>query len=126
MSWTTLPAGGRVGPPPPWPLVGQTERERARWQIEWARPQAIIWETTGQCDQVALYVRAFVDAEQAGAPVVLRQFVVAQARTLGLTLDGLLRNRWTIGPPDVRSERVAQPPRSASAKRRFRVVTSRG
>lgn len=96
-SWTTLPAAGRAGPPPAWPLTRATKRELDRWAIEWAKPQAVMWEADHQADQVAQYVRAFVEAERRGAAVTLRTHVKQLEEILGLSLTGLARNRWRIG-----------------------------
>ena len=45
--WVTLPAEGRQGDAPEWPLVGQSDREAELWAAEWRRPQAVQWELTG-------------------------------------------------------------------------------
>jgi hypothetical protein len=95
-SWTTLPSAGRAGPPPAWPLTRATRRELARWAIEWAKPQAVMWEAEHQADQVAQYVRAFVEAERRGSSVTLRTHVKQLEEILGLSLSGLARNRWRI------------------------------
>src|SRR5690606_6396291 len=42
--WTILPAEGRAGDPPTWPLRGQSEREAELWSALWAKPQAVQWE----------------------------------------------------------------------------------
>ena len=91
-----LLAAGREGPAPDWPLVAQTDRERVLWENEWARPQAVVWERNGQENEVALYVRALARAEQPGASVSSRRLVEQQQHALGVTLAGLLRNRWRI------------------------------
>lgn len=120
-TWTHLPAAGRQGDPPPWPLTKPTARERARWAIEWAKPQALMWERDHQVDQVAQYVRAFVEAERPKAPVMLRALVDRRAVALGLTIDGLARNRWIIDSSPQAEQRPTGT-EAVSAKRRFRVV----
>ena len=42
--WTNLPAAGRDGPPPSWPLADVIGNELEVWAREWARPQAVMWE----------------------------------------------------------------------------------
>src|SRR5690606_40841462 len=42
--WVILPADGRPGDPPEWPLLWQTQREYDLWKREWSRPQAVMWE----------------------------------------------------------------------------------
>lgn len=94
--WTHLPASGRQGPAPEWPLSRPSARELAIWAEEWRRPQALMWERNGQHREVALYVRSLVEAEKRGAPVALRTLVRQQQEALGISLPGLLRNRWLI------------------------------
>jgi hypothetical protein len=52
--WTTLPAAGRAGKPPAWPLTEQTPREIRLWDDLWSRPQAVMWEKLGQEYEVAM------------------------------------------------------------------------
>lgn len=121
--WTTLPADGRPGDPPVWPLADQTERERVLWEQEWQRPQAVEWERNGQMSEVAMYVRSFASAELMNATVAARTLVRQQQEALGISLPGLLRNRWRIGESgDVPAVAVKRQPASASSRRRFKVV----
>lgn len=94
--WTHLPAAGRTGDAPEWPLARPRKRELELWTREWARPQAVMWERNGQTLEVALYVRSLVDAEAADAPVAARTLVRQQMDALGLTVPGLRSNRWVI------------------------------
>jgi hypothetical protein len=126
--WVHLPAAGRPGPAPAWPLIRPTKREKALWAAEWARPQAIMWERNGQAIEVALYVRTFARAEAPGAPVDCRRLVRQFMDGLGITGVGLRTARWVI--EDEAAEQ--RPPREASneahaAKARFlRVVQDAG
>lgn len=97
-SWTTLPVEGRKGDPPEWPLTAMSEREGVLWCREWRRPQAIVWEWNGQEIEVAMYVRTLVAAEKPGAAHNMRNLVRQQQETLGISLTGLARNQWRIGP----------------------------
>ncbi len=122
-SWVTLPAEGRQGVVPEWPLSRSTKREREMWELEWRRPQAVMWERNGQELEVALYVRSFIEASERGATTNLRTTVLRQQEALGLSLPGLARNRWRIASD---SPAVAEEsPRLAarSARERFKVVT---
>ena len=105
--WHVLPATGRPGPAPEWPLPEASDRERKLWRTLWAKPQATRWEVLGQELEVALYVRRFAAAERpdasSSAVVVVRQL----GEALGLTIPGLLRNRWQIGSAE---SRPAAPP----------------
>ena len=100
--WIRLPAKGRVGDPPAFPLPRSTMREREIWAQEWKRPQAIMWEANGQELEVALYVRTLREAEQPKAPASLRTLLVRMQEHLGLSQPGLARNHWIIdsGSPD--------------------------
>lgn len=94
--WIRLPASGRKGEPPGWPLPHPTMREKAIWAEEWKRPQAIMWEASGQQLEVALYVRTLREAERPKATSSLRTLLVRMQEHLGLSQPGLARNRWVI------------------------------
>jgi hypothetical protein len=121
--WTHLPAAGRQGEAPAWPLSRVTRREAELWAREWRRPQAVMWEVNGQHVEVALYVRSLVGAERPKASVALRTLVRQQQEALGISLPGLLRNRWVIAE-------MADPARdvprgaSTSVKDRMKLVQS--
>ncbi|PZF98247.1 hypothetical protein [Micromonospora deserti] len=95
--WHVLPITGRPGPAPVWPLTEASERELKLWGVLWAKPQATRWEVLGQELEVALYVRRFVEAERPGASTSATVVVRQLGEALGLTIPGLLRNRWQIG-----------------------------
>lgn len=119
----TLPAEGREGPAPEWPLTRAVKREAVLWEREWARPQAVMWERLGLEVEVALYVRSLVAAEKAGAPVNARTLVRQQQEALGLSIPGLARNRWRIGAasePAAAARPSSRP--SKSARDRFTVL----
>lgn len=126
--WTTLPAEGRQGGPPAWPLAGMTDREFELWRDLWAKPQAVVWEALGQGYEVALFVRALGQAEQPDAKVDLQRIVRQYLDSLGLSVQGMLRNRWKIAPAAEADETVTAPtaeaeaPRRPSARDRLRVV----
>jgi hypothetical protein len=122
--WTILPAEGRSGDAPDWPLSRQTARERTLWCQLWARPQALMWERYGQHLEVALYVRRLVEAEAPKSMVSLGTLVRQMADSLGLTTPGMRANRWRIDrheevvdrPSD--SDVVSIAPNSARARLR--------
>lgn len=95
-SWVTLPSEGRKGPVPAWPLTSASPREEDLWDLEWERPQAIMWEQNGQESEVAMYVRTFVAAEEPDASMQSRTLLRQQQEALGINLPGLARNRWRI------------------------------
>jgi hypothetical protein len=120
--WLTLPADGRAGDPPEWPLTRPSKRELALWEREWRRPQAILWEENGLELEVALYVRSVAKAEKSDAPVNLRTLVKQQQEALGISLPGMQRNRWKIGVVKPAAESTSRVP-GRSARSRFEVVT---
>lgn len=111
--WLRLPSS-RSGAAPAWPLSRLRGREKALWEHEWTRPQAVAWEMYGRELEVAMYVRALVDAEKAGASVAARTLILRQQDSLGLTIAGLQRNRWIIAADDAP---VADPQAEAPARR---------
>ena len=125
--WTTLPADGRQGPPPEWPLLGQTYREETLWTREWERPQAVLWESFGQQVEVAMYVRLMAIVEDPGnkANTSERQKLFRQyLDSLGLSVQGMLRNRWKIEASTQDTENTAgtSGTRRKSARDRLKVV----
>lgn len=121
--WSDLPAEGREGPAPEWPLPEIGRDELALWEREWKRPQAVMWERNGQELEVALYVRAITVAEGAKATAADRNVVQRKMNDLGLTVPGLRANRWRIVSKD---DKPAQQPKRGksrkSARERLRVV----
>lgn len=117
--WTVLPADGRLGDPPPWPMPVPLERELALWADLWGSPQAIMWERLGQEHIVALYVRRMVEAEAAEAKVNLSTLVRQLADTLGITSPGMRANRWRI---EVVREAATVADPKPKARDRFKVI----
>jgi len=119
-----LPIAGREGDPPAWPLPGRpTKFELERWSIEWAKPQAIMWERLGWELQVALYIRTIRFSLKAAAPAGLTTARIRQEDNLGLTSAGLSSKGWVIEegapePPAAAPRRAA----GASAKDRLSVI----
>lgn len=120
-TWTTLPADGRPGPPPAWPMPDPTDRELELWARLWALPQAIMWESQRQELDVAQYVRRLAEAEQPGSPVAAGTLVRQLGEGLGVSLPGMLRLRWRIADAAAPAE---QPSTRPSSRERFRVVDS--
>ncbi|GHF73996.1 hypothetical protein [Streptomyces thermodiastaticus] len=123
--WTTLPAEGRQGQTPVWPLVSPAERELDLWERLWAMPQAVMWEAMGQHDEVAMYVRCFVEAERIDGRIDIKKLVRQYADSLGLSTQGMLRNRWKVAraTADQAPAAAAAPaPRRRSARDRLKVV----
>lgn len=118
--WTTLPAEGREGESPEWPLNGRCARELDLWDLLWKKPQALMWERYGQEYEVALYVRRFAESEIPGSAVNLSTLVRQMADSLGLSTPGMRNNRWRISGDEVaarRAESEAPAPRKSSRDR---------
>lgn len=121
--WVHLPAAGRSGSPPAWPLARPKPRELILWAGEWRRPQALMWEALGLANQVAVYVRTLVVTEGPKATASDRSTLLRQEAELGLSVGGLARNRWIIDrdEPAQQVTRTNDPDR-ASAKARFKAL----
>ena len=105
--WTTLPAEGRQGPAPVWPLLGQSEREAELWVIYWAKPQAVLWEHNNQELEVALHVRRLAEVELPDAPTGLGTLVRQQMDALLLTIPAMLSARVRVAFDEVAVKRSA-------------------
>lgn len=122
--WTLLPAGGRPGDAPSWPLVelshdGESddaalhavalqERELEIWAKVWATPQAVVWERLGWLLEVALYVRLLAAAERSADTKSLAEARMWSDR-LGLNPAAMLRNRWKIADDELGARRGSTP-----------------
>ena len=134
--WSLLPADGRTGDPPRWPLTGHgdsvmREREETLWVEMWSRPQAVMWERLGQEIEVAMFVRKLTEAERPKTSNELQKVVRQYLDSLGLSVQGMLRNRWKIEPsasetPTAEGGSTVSAPRRSSARNRLKVVPSDG
>lgn len=123
--WRTLPAEGRSGDVPEWPLTTAADRELDLWDDLWAKPQAVAWEDMGQELEVALFVRTLAEAERVDARVDVKKMVRGYLDSLGLSVAGMNRNRWKIAPAvEAPEPAVAAPVRRPSARDRLKVVPS--
>lgn len=122
-TWTDLPAEGRKGRAPTWPLDGQSAREAVLWRELWKRPQAVMWEKLDQRYEVALFARNLARAEQPMASVELQKVVRQYLDSLGLSVAGMLRNRWKLAAPVAATAKVPAE-RRPSARTRLKVVSS--
>jgi hypothetical protein len=95
-AWVTLPAGGFQGEAPAWPFEPDNLDEVDMWARLWRMPQAQEWSALDMGDQVALYVRSYLEAAQPEASAGLRTAVLRMAGELGLTIPGMRMLRWQI------------------------------
>ena len=114
-----LPAEGRQGPPPQWPLGDSTnesmaQREQAIWMELWATPQAVQWERLGWARVVARYARVAAGAE------LLDKDCMSEARQLedrlGLTPKAMRLLLWEIAVDEVAEKRERTPKTSARGR----------
>ena len=124
-TWVVLPAEGRKGDPPTFPLSSPTAREREWWIRLWATPQAVMWERNGQVYEVALYCRRLTEVEKRGSSVALGTLVRQMSEQLGLTIPGMHRLRWRISTNEVaeKREQRTETETTPSVRDRFRVVS---
>ena len=126
--WTILPAEGRQGDSPEWPLLEQSLREAELWDRLWKMPQALMWERFGQELEVALYVRRLTEAELMDSRVNLSTLVRQMGDSLGLTTPGMRANRWRVmadEPTESRPTGQRSAPRSSS-RSRLKVIPGDG
>lgn len=125
--WTVLPADGRLGAMPDWPLMDESVREAELWADLWRKPQAIMWERFGQDVEVALYVRRLTEAELMDSRVNLSTLVRQMADSLGLTTPGMRANRWRITADEpVRPAMTGRRPAVRSSRSRLKVIPGDG
>lgn len=115
VAMTRLPAEGRQGDPPPWPLDWGSEDELALWDDLWHTPQAVVWERYRWTRAVARYCTLITLAESGTLTISQQVSVMAEIRQiedrLGLNPVAMLRLRWEVAPDEVGEARQAQAPR---------------
>lgn len=117
-----LPAEGRQGATPVWPLSRPTKAEQAVWAEVWATPQAVAWERLGWTRTVARYCRFLVASEKRDATSTLLGEVRQLEDRLGLTPMSMLRLRWEIVEDEVAAQRADRPAASGEVRQRIRAV----
>lgn len=110
--WVMLPAAGFVGDVPGWPFEPDNQFELDMWSSLWRKPQAVMWDRLGLADQVAAYVRAYVESVAVEASSSLKTAVLRMETELGISVAGMRQNGWLI--EDVRPAVSEQP---AAARR---------
>lgn len=111
----TLPAEGRQGDPPDWPLYGNpTAAELDLWTELWATPQAVMWERQGWTRVVARYACCVLAAE------LLEKNALAEARQLedrlGLTPKSMRLLLWVVAADEVAEKREESASRGARGR----------
>ena len=113
--WLTLAESS--GDVPEWPLVDESEREAVVWARLWLRPQSSEWLLLGLEDEVALYTRYLVEAEQPEAAGNTRLLVKQYQELLGLSTAGLKRLQWRMPAPAAAPGPAVKKKRSSSRGR---------
>ena len=113
------------GEVPDYPLQGASERELFWWDRLWHRPQASQWTALRLEDEVALYCRYMVEAEQPEAISATRTLVKQYQELLGLSTAGLKRLMWSM-PDGVVADKAPVAKRKSSSRARLKVVGNDG
>lgn len=127
VAMTRLPAEGRPGPAPDWPLLpGRLPPRLAEWadviaahELElweqlWSTPQAVAWERLRWTHEVALYARWLVRAEFGDIEASKEARLLGDR--LGLNPMALLRLRWEIATDEVAEQRADRTRRSTASR----------
>lgn len=91
-----LPAEGRRGNPPKWPLATP---KPSSWPSLWRLPQAVAWERLHLTRVVARYAATLVLAESPEGSAAILGEVRQMEDRLGLNPMAMLRLRWEISAP---------------------------
>lgn len=119
---TMLPAAGRSGPPPAWPLGNGRTGELELWADLWATPQAVAWSQHGWTRVIARYCRVVVASETPDASPALMSEARQLEDRLGLTPMAMRRLMWRVDDRDEIAERRDTASASARSKARVRAV----
>lgn len=135
VAMTQLPAEGRQGTPPRFPLLAYTnddsdgfeaivrDREAQLWAELWSTPQAVMWERTHSELAVARFTRFSVLAETGNVKAATEARQLEDR--LGLNPQAMLRLRWQVTADEVadqRQERTQRARAASSARNRLKVV----
>lgn len=120
---TILPAGGRVGDPPAWPLA---RAEAEPWVSLWATPQAAAWETLGWTRVVARYAILIeaIESDEGVPPAALLGEVRQIEDRLGLNPKAMRSLLWEVASEDAVAEKRDEktPSRTASKRAELKIV----
>lgn len=123
IAMTRLPAEGRTGDPPRWPL-SHGAYDAGIWAELWSTPQAVAWERLGPgtVRVVARYVVLLAEAD-VGEPKAAMEVRQLEDR-LGLSPMAMLRLRWEIAADEVAEarEKHQAPTAKADVRTRLRLV----
>jgi hypothetical protein len=115
--WTVLPAEGRVGPAPVFPLNQVSADESDLWSLLWLKPQAVMWDRLGMSFQIAAYVRAFLESVEPSSSAGIKTAVLRMEGELGLSIPGMASLRWKFAEDEITAKRSAAQKRPATSAR---------
>lgn len=95
--WRTLPASGREGMAPEWPIGSPSAADADLWLQLWRTPQADAWFDLGWTRVVARYARLVIECETGDATAALLAEVRQMEDRLGLSPMAMKRLQWEIG-----------------------------
>ncbi|MEB4613989.1 hypothetical protein OOT08_05000 [Leucobacter sp. M11] len=75
------------------------DAELAMWERLWAKPQAMMWARLGLEDQVAAYVRAYMESTGQNSNSGLKTAAIRMEAELGISTSGMLQNGWVFETP---------------------------
>lgn len=122
---TVLPAGGRVGAVPEWPIAGRACPDV--WVELWAMPQAAAWERSALVRTVAHYAMVLDVVETSDglpAAAVLQEMRQMEDR-LGLNPKAMRSLLWEVADQDAVGEKrdeKAAPSRTAAKRAHLKIV----
>lgn len=96
--WRTLPAQGRQGETPAWPVGDPTDEQAALWDSLWKTPQAEAWEDLGWTRVVARYAAIVLACEMPDATSAMMSEARQLEDRLGLSPMAMKRLQWEVGP----------------------------
>ena len=111
---TLLPAGGREGDVPEWPLA--LVPESSPWADLWHTPQSVAWERLGYFRVVARYSLLLELAED-GAAAPIQSEVRQLEDRLGLTPKAMRMLLWEVSSDEVAEKRDESVPSKSTSKR---------
>lgn len=120
---TQLPAEGRQGEPPDWPLGTPTFEQAQLWAELWATPAAAMWEKLGWTQSVARYTVITTEArEESGGLLKAGPELRQLEDRLGLNPLAMLRLRWEVVADELAERRQPNPADQLATVRRLRVA----
>ena len=86
------------------------------WERLWRKPQAAMWSRLGLADQVAAYVRAYMESTGPDSNSGLKTAAIRMEAELGISTSGMLQNGWVIEIPSSAPAHSGPAPRGGVKK----------